>query len=107
LKIDELQQRAKANKRDSSGQIGPVSRQQNAGNDDGQRIEKVEKSIDAAGDIDQRRDKRQVSKNLDNGLVLGLLPERDQKHEEERNRKPDDNYGLKQTDIDVVGRQPG
>src|SRR6476660_10270875 len=94
LKITEFQQRAETNKRNSSRHIRPVPRQQDAGNDDRQRIEEVEKGVDAAGDINQRGDEGKISKNLYDGLVLGFLPERGQQHKKERDDKPCDDYGF-------------
>src|SRR5579871_29543 len=107
LKISEFKKRAETNKRNSRRYVRPVTRQQNAGNDNRERIEEVEKSIDAAGDVNQRGDECEIGKNLDEGLALGFLPERGQQHEEKRNNKPGDNYRFKKTDVDVVGRQLG
>src|SRR5947209_1319844 len=80
LKITELQKRAETDKRNSRRHVRPVTRQQNAGNDDRQWIEEVEKGVDAAGDVNQSGDEGEISKNLDDGLALGFLPERGQQH---------------------------
>src|SRR6267142_4991943 len=107
IKITEFQQRPETDERNSRRYIGPITRQQDAGNDDRQRIEEVEKGVEAAGDVNQRGDKGQINKDLDNGLALGLLPERGQQHKKERNDKPGDDYGFKQADVDIVGRPLG
>src|SRR6476469_2082568 len=107
LKIAQFQQRAKTDKRNSRRYVCPISRQQNAGNDDRQRIKKVEKCVDATGDVNQRSDECEIGKNLDDGLALGFLPQRGQQHEEERNNKPGNNYRFKQMNVDIVGRQLG
>src|SRR6478672_1283399 len=107
LKIAQFQQRAKTDKRNSRRYVSPISRQQNAGNDNRQWVEEVEKCVDAAGDVNQRGDECEIGENLDDGLALGFLPERGQQHEEERNNKPGDNYSFKQMDVDVVRRQLG
>ena len=50
------------------GQICPGPRQQHAGHNDDQRIEEVQRAIDAAGDIDHQRDHDQVGEHLQKGL---------------------------------------
>src|SRR6476660_5009546 len=105
LKIRELQDGAKTNERDRGRQIGPVSRQQNAGNNNHQRIEEVEEGIDAAGHIHYGGGEGQIGEDLNHCLELVFPPQRVQDDEENRRRVPDQNNRDEKAGGDVVRRQ--
>src|SRR5262249_4643090 len=76
IKVAQFEQSAKKDERDSCRQIRPVTWQQNAGDDNYQRIEKVEKRVNATGYIDHCGGKGQIGEDLYDGLKFKFLPER-------------------------------
>ena len=102
LEEAKLQQRAEADERHSRRHISPVAGQQNAGNNNDQRIEEVEKGVNAAGNVNQGGSKSQVGENLNDRLTLVLLPNGCQEHEQEGNREPGDNHAFKEANLDVI-----
>ncbi len=68
--------------------VGPGPRQQNAGHDDDQRIEKVEGAVDAAGGVNHQGDQGQIGKHLQQRLDAVFLPEGQQQEVKNGNRVP-------------------
>ena len=59
-------------------QVRPHSRQQDSGYDDDQRIEKVQRTVPAAGFVHHQADHDQIGEHLQGGLQAVLAPERHQ-----------------------------
>ena len=57
-------------------QLRPHARQQHAGHDDHQRIEKIKGTVPPAGLVDHQADQYQISQDLQRSLQPVLLPER-------------------------------
>src|SRR5207302_6235339 len=60
------------------GEIGPDFRKQDAGYDDDQRIEEIQRAVPAAGEMDDQADHGHVRDDLQNRLHQLLFPERKQ-----------------------------
>src|SRR5215469_8002763 len=105
FKIRKLQQRAKQGKGDACGHIGPITRQEDAGDNDHQRVKKIEEGVYSAGHVDHGCGKNQISKDLEDGLLLVLVPQGEQHHKKDRDRVPDKNYVDEQTGRNIVGSE--
>jgi hypothetical protein len=75
FEVGQLQDGDVQDERQRSSQVSPDSRQQDAGNDDDQRIEKVQRAVDAAGGIHHQRDHHQVGNDLQQRLDAAFFPE--------------------------------
>ena len=105
LKIRKLQQQSKKDERDGGRQVSPIARQQNAGDNDHQRIEEIKKGINASGHVDHGRGECKVGEYLGNGLHLVFAPERLQEGKKNRDREPDHHDGDKHRGRNMVGRE--
>src|SRR5262249_49049382 len=86
--IVERQHSAEKNRRQHGGQISPVAREYDTGDDDHQWIEEVEKTVDAARNVHHDGDERQVSENLGDRLESVLMPQSSEHDEKNGNRVP-------------------
>ncbi len=82
FEVRELQQRSEQNERDRGCEKRPIARQQDAGNNDDQRIEEIEERINAPGHVDNGRGKREVGEYLGYRLQFVFLPQREQHNKE-------------------------
>ena len=64
-------------------QIGPDPRQQNAGNNNDQRVKEVQRTVHAARGINHQRDHHQVGDDLQQRLDAAFFPERQQEQVED------------------------
>ncbi len=104
--IRQLQDRPVQNEGQRRRQVGPRPGQQDAGDDDHQRIEEVQRAVDAAGDIDQQRNQGEVGQHLDERLDAMLFPEREQEKVKHRDRVPEQYGADKQPDVERGGGDP-
>ena len=86
-------------------QISPGPRQQHAGDNDDQGVEKIQRAVDAAGDMDDQRDHGQIGEHLQNGLQAVFAPDRNQKKEKQRKHEPQHHPGEKGQDGQRAGSE--
>src|SRR5450631_218200 len=79
------------NEGERRNQLRPHARQQQAGDNDDQGIEKVKRTVPSTGFVDDEADENQIGQNLQRGLQTVLLPEGEQKHVEQRKAVPEKN----------------
>src|SRR5579859_3500909 len=72
-------------------QLRPDARQQDAGNNDYQRIEKVERAVPTASFMNDHADQNEIGENLERGLETMLLPDGKQQHVKQRDAEPEQN----------------
>ena len=91
--VVQFQHRAVKNECQGGHQLGPHPRQHDAGHDDDQGIEEVERTVPSSGFMDDQADQNQVGKKLQRGLQPVFLPQGKQEHEEQRQAVPEKNGG--------------
>ena len=89
--VVQFQHRPIKNEGQSRDKLRPHARQQHAGDNDDQRIKKVQRTVPAAGFVDDEADQDQIGKNLQRSLQPVLLPEGEQEHVEQRQAVPEQN----------------
>ena len=104
--IVQLQHASIEDERQRRGEIGPDFRKQDAGYDDDQRIEEIQRTIPAAGEMDDQADHGHVRDDLQNRLHPLLFPERKQQDVEERKGKPQEHAADEGAQRQRVLRQP-
>ena len=91
IEIRELKGSAEQDKRHAGGEIGPVFRQQGTGDNDDERIKKVERSVNAAGDVNDGSGENQVGDDLQLGLrspIALAVGEHNQMHGRQPRTRP-------------------
>src|SRR5580704_2168144 len=86
--IVELEDRAVKNESERCHKLRPHSGQQDSSNDDGQRIEEVQRTVPASGLVYDQADHDEVGQDLQRRLQAMLAPEGEQDYIEERNGIP-------------------
>src|SRR5208283_1276754 len=87
-------------------EISPGSRQEHASDNDDQGVEKIQRAVDAAGDMNHQRDHGQIGEHLENGLEAVLAPDRNQKKEKQRKHEPEHHPDEEGQDGQRAGRKP-
>src|SRR5215471_21735102 len=103
--LGEFEHGGKENERQPRGHVCPCPRQLNAGYDDDEGIEKVERGIDSTGHVKQGRGKSDIHEDLQPDLDPGVMPQDQQKDLKERNGIPENNDGDKTPNWDVGLRE--
>src|SRR5581483_9748294 len=76
--VGELEHRAEGDESQQGGEVCPDAREQDAGDDDDERVEEIERGVDAAGDVEHGGGEDQVSQNLGAGLENVVSPAAEQ-----------------------------
>ncbi len=87
--VVQFQHRPVENESQGRNQLRPHPRQQHAGHDDHQGIEKVQRAVPSSGFMDHEADQNQIGENLQRGLQAMFLPQGEQEHVEQRKAAPE------------------
>src|SRR5580765_354119 len=87
--VVQLQHTAIKNECESGNQASPDSGQEDAGNDNDQRIKEIERTVPATSLVDDKSNEGDVSEHLQCGLQPVLLPKGEQEHVKERQAVPE------------------
>src|SRR4029077_10273696 len=94
--VIQLQNAAVEDECERGDQASPHSWQEHAGNNDDQRIKKIERTVPAPGLVEYDTDEDNVGEHLECALETILLPKREQQHIKERQAVPEQDRGKKQ-----------
>src|SRR5713226_5640824 len=86
LEVAQLQYRAVEQECQRGCQVSPGPRQQNRGHNNDQGIQKIERTIHPAGDVNQKADQQQVGNDLQHRLRPQFFPNPQQHQVKRRNR---------------------
>ena len=96
---------AEEDESESGAEISPGPRQQHAGDNDDQGVEEIQRTVDAAGYVDDQRDHGQIGEHLQHGLQAVFVPDRNQKKEKQREHEPQHHTGEKRHDGQGAGSE--
>ena len=103
--VIEFEDGSEQDERQGRAQVPPGPRQKHAGDHDDQRVEKIQRTVDAAGEVDDQRDHREIGEHLQHGLQAVFVPDRDQEQEEQREHEPQHHPGEEGQDRQRAGRE--
>src|SRR5579862_8873770 len=103
--IVQFQHRAVENESQRGHEVRPHLRQQYAGNDDHQWIQKIQRAVPTSGLVDDQTYQNQVSEDLQCCLQAVLAPQRKQQHVEQRKAVPEKNSAEKQAQRKARGTE--
>ena len=81
------------------------ARQQHASDHDDQGVEEIQRTVDAAGEVDDQRDHSQIGEHLQHGLQPVFVPHRNQKKEKQREYEPQHHAREKRHDGQRAGSE--
>src|SRR4029077_10331755 len=105
--VCELQRDAEEQKSESGRGVSPYPRQLQAGDKDDERIKKVERGINVAGDVKNGSGENQVSKNLKARLYLDVLPYSYEEDLDQGNGVPKQDDRDETRNRHIAGGKPG
>ena len=86
--VIEFEDAAEQDKGEGGAQISPDAGQQHAGDDDNEGVEKIERAVDASGDMDDEGNHGEVGEHLKDGLETMLAPDGNQKKKKQGKHEP-------------------
>ena len=95
--IIEFQHRPIKDESQCGNQLRPYSRKQNAGHDNDQGVEEIQRAVPASGLMHHQADHDQVGQNLQRGLQAMFIPKRQQQRVEDGECKPQNHGADEQT----------
>src|ERR1035437_11160712 len=101
--VIELEDGSEQDESQGGAEISPGSRQEHARDHDDQGVEKIQGTVDAAGDMDDQGNHGQIGEDLKDGLEAVFAPDRNQKKEKQREHEPQHHSGEEGQDGQGVG----
>src|ERR1700722_5756520 len=103
--VIEFEDTAEEDESEGGAEVSPDPWQKHAGDDDDQGVEKVQRTVDASGDMDHERDHGQIGEHLEDRLQAMLVPDRYQEKKKQRKHRPQHHTGKKRHDGKRAGCQ--
>ena len=101
--VIELEDGSEQDERQGGAEISPGSGQEHARDHDDQGVEKIQRTVDAAGDMDDQGNHGQIGEDLQDGLEAVFVPDRNQEKEKQREHEPQHHSGEEGQDGQGVG----